>query len=258
MTVCTWAIDPGCCSDWSTYDPDSQARAAAFATDVLWAATGRQFGACPITVRPCFNKGFSNFGYWFDGGWMPFIWNGQWYNSPLGCGCSGFCCCGTRPFTEVWLPGPVAGISQVVVGGLIVDPSAYRVDDAQWLVRQDGNTWPVLQDYNVAAGSLNSWEVTLFRGTPVPPSLSTAAGVLACEFLKACAGGECRLPGYVQSIIRTGVEVQMVSLADALKLGFTGLAEVDMVIRSFNPNGLTHRLRLYSPDTQVNRITTTS
>jgi hypothetical protein len=130
------------------------------------------------------------------------------------------------------------------------------VDDAQWLVRQDGLTWPQCQDYNLAAGMTGTWSVTYFRGTPVPGSVLAAAGSLACEYAKACIGQECRLPGRVSSIIRQGVAVTMVDVDTLLKTGYTGLIEVDQIIRVFNPSGLTHRLRLYSPDTEVVRVTT--
>jgi hypothetical protein len=140
---------------------------------------------------------------------------------------------------------------------VVVDPSSYRIDDAQWLVRQDGDHWPICQDYNLAAGLTGTWSVTYFRGAVVPDSVLAAAGSLACEFAKACTGGECRLPGRVSSIIRQGVSIQLVDVSDLLKHGFTGLTEVDQVIRAFNPSSLTHRLRVLSPDIQVNRVTTT-
>lgn len=256
MATCAWTIDTGCCPTWAGLDPADQARATQWATDVLWAATGRQFGVCPITVRPCFNERYNGLGvYWGDGTFLPYIWNGTWYNS--GCGCAGRCCCQPLPFTQAWLPGPVAGISEVRVDGIVIDSTAYRVDDAQWLVRQDGLTWPVCQDYNLAAGLPGTWSVTYFRGTPVPASLLGAAGSLACEYAKACTGGECRLPGRISSIIRQGVSIQMVDVDALLAKGYTGLVEVDQVIRAFNPAGLTHRLRVLSPDVQVNRVTTT-
>lgn len=252
---CVWSIDTGCCSGWDDYDPAVQTRASQWATDVMWAATGRQFGVCPVTVRPCFNEQWNGLGVWWnDGSFWPYIWNGTWYNS--GCGCFGRCCCRPLPFTQAWLPGPVAGVSEVRVDGIVIDPASYRVDDGQWLVRQDGERWPTCQDYNLAAGLAGTWDVTYFRGDPVPNSVLIAAGSLACEFAKACIGGECRLPGRVTQLIRQGVSISMVDVDTLLRNGYTGLVEVDQVIRSFNPAGLTHRLRVYSPDTMVNRVTT--
>lgn len=255
MSTCAWSVDTGCCPIWGDLDETDQLRATQWATDVMWAATGRQFGVCPITVRPCFNETYNGLGVWWnDGSFWPYIFNGVWYNA--GCGCTGRCCCEPLPFTQAWLPGPVAGVSEVRVDGVVIDPMTYRVDDAQWLVRQDGGRWPICQDYNRALGLEGTWSVTYFRGTPAPPSVLAAAGTLACEYAKACKGGECRLPGRVSSIIRQGVSIQMVDVDALLKMGYTGLTEVDQIIRSYNPAGLTHRLRVLSPDIPVNRVTT--
>jgi hypothetical protein len=261
MSTCTWTIDPDCCAElWAATPEDMQNRATRFATDVLWASTGRQFGTCPMTVRPCLKGGQWGFAWYNQGyggftGWQPFIYNGQWYNGP--CGCSSGCI--LHPFTSATLLGPVAGIAAVVINGVTLTPTAYRVDEQQFLIRQDGDHWPVIQNLNHVDGDVDTWSVTYFHGTPVPGALLAAAGTLACEYIKACNGdSSCRLDGRVVSIVRTGVEMQMTPLDDLLKLGYTGLQEVDMLIRSYNPTGLTHRLRLYSPDVDTQTITTWS
>lgn len=256
---CTWSVDPSCNETvWNAASGDDQQRAAQFATLVLWASTGRQYGLCDLTVRPCVSQFTGQFGYFWDNGtfmpYMPYLWGGQWFNAP--CCCDGMCCCGARPFTEVRLLGPVAGIIAVTIDGTLVDPSVYRVDNQQTLVRQDGDRWPICTDYNLPAGEVGTWTVEYCQGTPVPPALTVAAGSLAVEFLKACAGSACRLPGRVTSVVRSGVSVTMVDLDTLFKLGLTGLVEVDMVIRSLNPNGLTHRSRVYTPDVTYPRITT--
>jgi len=263
-STCSWIIDPSCNQVlWDATDPAMQANAAAFATDVLWAATGRQYSACPMTVRPCLNA-FGEWGwfrYWeggvfgVGGGWIPFIWDGQWFNG-CGCGNSGPFCCEPRRLTQALLLGPVAAVTNVTIGALVVPPASYRIDDAQWLVRTDGGQWPTEQDLNEDAGAVNTWSVSYLRGTDVPKPLLNAAGTLAIEFIKACTGGECRLPNRVTSIIRTGVQMTFVDPTTLLEKGFTGLEEVDLLIRSYNPTGLAKRLRLFSPDVERNRITT--
>lgn len=264
-STCPWTIDTGCdATFWATLDPTIQARATAFATDVLWASTGRQFSACTITVRPCMQS-WGNWGWWYNngyfldgggGGWVPFNWNGQWYNG-CGCGNAGPFCCEPRWNTQVLLLGPVASIQAVTVNGTILDPTTYRVDDGQWLVRTDGQTWPIYQDLNADAGAANTWTVEYLRGTQVPDALLAAAGSLAIQYAMACTGNSaCRLNGRVTSIIRQGVQMTLVDPTTLLKMGLTGLEEVDLLIRSYNPTGLTHRLRLYSPDVEYNRVTT--
>lgn len=250
---CMWAIDTYCCDGWSELPVELQSRATRFATDVLWALTGRQFGTCPVTVRPCGKTCHNGIGvYWDNGTWYPYIWNGVWMNAT--CACLGICRCSAR--CTAWLPGPVAAISEVTVDGVVIPSTSYRVDDDQFLVRQDGECWPECQDFDVAAGQPNTFTVTYYRGTPVPASLLAAGGTLACEYVKACQGSACRLPGRVTSIVRQGMTMTAVDISDLIKHGFTGLVEVDMLIRSFNPYALPARMRLYSPDLPKATVTT--
>lgn len=249
---CGWQVDTTCCPDWDTYTNAQRDRATQWATYVLWALSGRRFGACEVTVRPCgsncnFYGGWMGWPVWGDAyssqPWMrPFVRGGQWFN----CGCCGVCSC--RADCSVWLPGPVASIVEVVVDGVVVDPANYRVDDRQWLVGLNGQCWPECQNMNLESPESGTFEVTYTRGTPVPVAGQVAAGELACEFIKACAGQACGLPENLASLTRQGVEVTMVSPTDIATSGLTGNRNVDMWIRAVNPNGLKQRPRVYSPD----------
>ena len=264
---CSWDISTLCCSDWDTFSPSLQAQATDYATLVLWSATGRQYGACELTVRPCgrwcadWSGGIAGMaGWWWDyGTWIPYIFNGVWYNCACGFG-SGCQTC--RPDCQVYLPGPVQTISEVTVDGVVIDPATYRVDDQVWLVRTgkdvngQQNCWPWRQDYNVDPPATNTFQVTYTRGTPPPNALLGAAGTLACEYAKACSDQDCRLPGRVINVARQGISVNMVDVDTLLKSGLTGIPEVDNVIRALNPNGLKGRTRFYSPDSPINRMRT--
>lgn len=253
---CTWEIDTSCCSAfWDTLSQAEKDHATAYATTALWARTGRQFGLCPITVRPCGrwcnDDGIGGW-YWSGGQFLPYIVDGVWRN----CWCGGGYGCQCRPDCQVYLPGPVESIISVVVDGVVVDPATYRVDDKRWLVRTGaGNCWPDCQDYNVSSGP-GTFFVTYPRGDTPPGVLLTAAGTLACEYAKACRGLDCRLPQYIVSIARQGVDFTAVDPMALLESGFTGLWEVDGVIRDLNPYGMTHRPRLLSPDIDGPRMTT--
>jgi hypothetical protein len=259
---CAWILNPLCCEDWATFPAAVQTAATEYATTILWAATGRRFGLCPVTVRPCgrYTHGGtpSVFGYTFSlygpggAGWYPYIGDdGEWRN--CACPATG---CGCRPDCEVYLPAPVASITQVRVDGVIVPGTSYRVDNNKWLVRTDGECWPTQADLNVNAGT-GFFEVQYVRGEAVPAALANAAGMLACEYAKACTGaGDCRLPATVQSIARQGVTVQFLDFDMLLKRGMTGITEVDTVIQALNPSGLRSRLRVWSPETKVPRMRT--
>ncbi len=257
MGPCTWDIDVSCCSDtWNAATPADRTRAQQYATTVLWSLTGRQFGLCAMTVRPCtpmVDPLYQTYGVLWDsgGGWdfVPFIWNGSWRN----CGCGGVCQC--RPSSEVWLPGPVAGITEVRVNNLVIDPATYRVDEETFLVRQGGEVWPNSQNLdNPASSTTDTFVVTYLRGKQVPPAGQVAAGILACEFLKSCTGEKCRLPARITSLTRQGVSM---SAADqTIADGYTGINEVDNWVFAVNPNRLKARPAVWSPDVPAHRVTT--
>lgn len=255
---CSWNIpDPTCCTAaWDATPPQVQAEARDYAALILWAATGRQFGLCQVSVRPCGMKrcadGSAEFwGYdWSGGTWVPYIFNGNWFN----CGCAGTCCCDPR--CQVRLMGPVDSVLEVLVGGIAVDPTTYWVTDEHWLVRRHPDCWPRCADQNELVGD-NTFEVTYLRGTPVPAALLRAASTLACEWAKACLGDDtCRLSNRVTSVIRQGITINMVSPEDLLDSGLTGLWEVDTVVRALNPYRNVQRLRVYAPELNVPRTVT--
>lgn len=250
---CNWNLDTSCCAEWDTYSDELQEAASEYGALVLWAATGRRFGLCERTVRPCgrtMDNANAPYGYfWSDGTWFPYIFNGVWRNC-AGCGTwSDFGCCPCGPRCQVWLPPPVASIpaTGITVGGDIIPVDAWRVDNGQWLVRTDGECWPECQDYNTDAGD-TFFQVTYFKGLQVPNVLLRAAGELACEWARGCSGADCRLPQRVTSLTRQGMSVSMVDLDTLLSHGLTGVATVDQVIRQFNPYGLPSKMSIASPD----------
>lgn len=254
---CGWVIpDPLCCDEWTGFSAEIKSSARDYAALVLWAATGRQFGLCTVSVRPCgmtkCNDGLVEFyGYdWSGGTWVPYVFNGTWFN----CACPGLCCCDPR--CQVRLLGPVDSIAEVTIGGIAVNPDTYRVDDKHWLVRTDGECWPTCSDLDTDDGD-NVFVVTYVRGNSVPPALLRAASTLACEWGKACVGAECRLTNRVTSLARNGITIDMASPEDFLDDGLTGLWEVDSVIRALNPYSRKQRSRIYAPEMRVPRMVTT-
>jgi hypothetical protein len=254
---CEWPIDTTCCSEWSTFSPTVQANATAWATEILDALTGRRFGQCAVNYRPCGPRCSTSFGYltWpvgspASGGgglpWMmPYIDAGIWRN----CGCTGGCTC--RAACEVPFPTAVAAVTEVMIDGIVLDPSAYRLDSYRGnpvLVRTDGECWPDCQDMALDADAVGAFTIVYQPGEALPLSGRIAAGLLACEFAKDCVGQECSLPQQLASLSRNGVEVQVVDPSDLLENGLTGIARVDQWIRAVNPFRRTRASRVYSPD----------
>lgn len=256
--ACDWVVeDPLCCECWNTADPRMKEQAIAWATAVMNMRTGQQFGLCEITVRPCGWRMVNGLVEWFGASWsgsswVPYLWNGQWYNA--WCGCDGLCCC--IPDCSVRLDGPVQSIIEVTLDGVVVDPSTYFVYDNTWLTRVEGNgCWPECSNLNLAPGE--GWEVTYTRGRPVPVEVLAATAVLACEYVKGCKGdSSCRLSSRLVSMTRQGADFQFVSPDDMIKLGLTGINEVDAIITAYNPYGLKAPLRVFSPELRYPRVVT--
>lgn len=247
---CTWPLDTTCCSKWGTYTPETQAAATAYATQILWALTGRRFGNCGITIRPCGSA--CRHGGWeaFPVSWSgsgggvlnPYNWNGQWFN----CVCPGRCRC--KASCEVDLPYQASDVT-VYVDGLLLSPDAYRLDNQGFtLVRTDGECFPKCQDLDLSDVTDEGTFFVTYADTPVPAGGDIAAGMLACDFAKNCGSAGCGLPVNVSSITRQGVEVSMPDPTEVLNAGLTGISLVDLWIRANNPYRMASRPRVVTRD----------
>jgi len=249
-----WPIDEGCCDTFADYDPSVQARAKALATQTLRALTAYRVGGCPITVRPCKSSCMAGQPgwYWSGGSWMtPYLWNGSWVNS---CGCQTDCAC--TALEELVLPAPVGRIDSVLVDGQALPGTSYRLDNGNRLVRLDGGSWPACQDMALAPTEPGTMAVTYLNSYPVDGLGAYAAGVLACEFAKACSGKKCSLPPGVTDITRRGITMTITT--GSFPGGVTGIREVDSYVMRWNPNHLTMAPRVWSPDMPKVRVTTPS
>lgn len=213
------------------------------AVEYLWRWTRGVFGLCEVSIRPCRGDchGFSTF--WGNG---PFPWpggsssgnqfgpaliGGVWLN--LGCRRCGTRSCHCEALEGLTLPGPVAGVVEVLVDGLVVDPTAYRVTNRRYLLRVDGDSWPICQDLTAEPTEDNTFEVTYLRGVAVPQGGQVAAGILANQFaLAASNDAACQLPKRIQTVTRQGVTVAMIDSFDNVNQGFTGIWLIDAWVQS--------------------------
>lgn len=243
-----WPIDQWCCPPPAVPEIANMAQEAA--TEILWALSGRQFGLCSVWLRPCKAGCFT--GPYYGWGWQndnddwvrPALLDGVWTNVVCG-SCNGDCGC---THTEaITLPGLIHDVIDVVVDGVSVS-GGYRLDQHRTLVRTDGGTWPLCQDWNVDSG-----EGTLFvlaqHGREVPSAGLMAVAELASEFVLAhCGSDECRLPQRVVSVDRNGLAIALDDVQSLLREGQLGLTLCDMFIAAFNPHRRASRSRVYSPD----------
>lgn len=246
-----WTPTVSLCSDWGSHSAAVQAYALRTAIWVVWAAAGRRHGPCPRTVRPCSPAQaplYQTYPVSFNG-----HGEGYWTLSGVPSGgvqLLGPCCMGACSCTpsQVALPGNVDSVTEVRIDGAVLDPAAYQLQGAGLLVRIDGQPWPSTQDLSIAAGQPDTWSITYLDGIAVPGVLNDAAGIYACQVARARTGGTCRLPNRVQSVTRQGVEIQYVDSENYLDENRTGVAEVDQLIATVNPNRLQRAPQFWSPD----------
>lgn len=262
---CDWPVSYAGCSNCGPIEQMPVEEKTIFeqmATEYLWRWTEQQFGLCELTVRPCRQdyQGSTFFGgapSYLPGSsapWSPALVNGRWYN--VGCGCGDSCGCDSP--TTISLPAPVSEVVSVVIDGVVLDSSAYRVDNSKWLVRLDGEGWPLWNDMSSPSGSgtgaEGTWEVTYLRGSEVPVGGQIAAGILASEFAKSACGKDCALPKRLQSITRQGVSIGVLDTFDDIEVGHTGIWLVDSWVASIRK--APRKSRVASPDLRPMRRTT--
>lgn len=241
----------GACADTSEFDGATLLRCMSAAQEFCFEATGRRFpGVCTHTIRPCSEQ--SDYDIPADmiaapGSYGLYAGNinwQQWVSLGGSCSCDRSRQCGCTRLSEILLDEfhQVSSVTQVKVDGAVLDPSLYRLDDSQYLVRlndADGTpgSFGCCQDIALPDTEVGTFSVTYTSGTN-PPALGVlAAAALACEYALACAGStQCRLPSRVQSVARQGVNMTFANralLANG-QLG-TGIPETDDFISAFAP-----------------------
>jgi hypothetical protein len=222
---------------------------ALVASTWLWRMTGRRFsGQCQETVRPIPACNWATYTPWNRGLGTTSVYD--WFDSRRGVfGPSNWGKRGEGVYEVTLGYYPINQVQTVKIDGQVFDPSNYRVDDARYLVRTDGNPWPTINELWREDTAENTWSVTFLYGDDPPADGIFAAQILACELVKANTGDEaCRLPRGVQTISRQGVAMVMVDPARFLDAGLFGIPEVDNFIRTTNPNRLQQRSTVINID----------
>jgi hypothetical protein len=169
------STDWGCAltpEEVAALDPVVKDRSEMLAWTSLQRLTGFRLALCSIVVRPCAAR--CNPGVWMeapvsgfpaDG---PYISGGRWYNA---CGCIDPNSCSCGPVSEVILPAQeVSGPIVVKINGGILDPSSYRVDNGNRLIRTDGGSWPLCQDMSEPESGAAPYVFTFEAGSTESPA----------------------------------------------------------------------------------------
>ena len=82
----------------------------------------------------------------------------------------------------------------------------------------------------------------------LPPRLKAAVDRLAEELTAAETGGACQIPERVMSVSRQGMSWDLIDPMEFLDAGRTGIYEVDLALRTYNPGGSRRKARVFSVD----------
>lgn len=255
--VCGWETDDSCNKVLQTANPDLVQECVNAAAEILFALSGRQFGLCETTVRPCRTDECSPCG---DSGqfgfrWTPVLEGGLWTN--VACGkCKNDCSC--KEVCELYLPGPINSVLEVKMDGAVVPLTGLRVDNRSSVVGMpNGVCWPLCQDMNLFDTEVGTYSVKYLRGVPLPVSGKLALAEFVVELCKACIGdATCCLPKRVTNVTRQGISMTLLDPMSFLENGKTGLYLVDAWLQSVNPKQRVRSAAVFSPDLPVTRRTT--
>ncbi|MRH86011.1 hypothetical protein GFY24_00775 [Nocardia sp. SYP-A9097] len=237
MPACGWHV-PAWPAAYDTADTADKSAAEALAALTLWALSGRVFGVCEETLSPRVAPARPAT-YIGPTRPVPTAWT-AWFG-PVTCECAGSCRCAVAR-KRVALAGPVQSVTSVSLDGVVLDAAAYEVHNARWLVRTDGQLWPI-------HGKPADFEVTFMRGLPIPASALIILVDLAVEFLKARTGsGKCAIPARAQQVSRQGMDIQLIDPATLFENGLTGVESVDRWLGAVNPGQRRAPSRVYSVD----------
>lgn len=233
----------------ATECPVDMSQFAFEASQVLYELSGRRFsGHCSRIVRPCQTA--------CGCGWQVLSrghlvnWQGDSWCDETPCGC--------RPLSKVKLAGyPVREITEVLIDGVAVDPSTYRLDRRRYLVRvrdpADPDTvlrWPSCQSLDLADDKEGTFSVAYAFGQDPPLIGVSAAAQLGCELYKQCADQTCALPKGTTRVTRQGVTIEKPAFAAwAFSDGGwkTGLTLVDAFLNAYNSAALKRRPIFWAP-----------
>lgn len=147
---------------------------------------------------------------------------------------------GVSPSTRLRLRGrPVQRIHTIRNrSGEVIDPSKYYLVDGSTIQAAVGVSWTPCDV-----------EVTYTYGIDPPIMGKMAARTLARELAKGWAGDDdCMLPQRVTSISRQGVSYTLLDQQDFLDEMRTGIYEIDLFLRSVNPDRARAKARVFTPD----------
>ncbi len=216
--------------------------AAQVASNLLWAMSGRKYtGETIVTERYTCTLRNNRMGP-SRKTTSPVLFGGDVYNIPSGDydEYSELTSDGLSPDSRIKLRGrPVTRIISMRNRlGQVMDPSSYYLVDHSTIHVKAGTPWTPCNT-----------EITYAYGVPVPTAGKMAARKLAIEFARLWAGDEmCELPQRVTSVSRQGVSYTILDQQEFIDELRTGLCEIDLFLKTVNPDNARRKSKVFSPD----------
>lgn len=135
---------------------------------------------------------------------------------------------------------PIREIVSITEMGVELDPFSYEIRNRSFVTKKNKLPW--------ISDTLNEIEVNYIYGA-IPPSAGKFAALkLAHELTLSWADdAECALPVRLSSISRQGVQISVLDPQEFLDQGRTGLYDVDLFLRVYNPDGARKKSKLHVP-----------
>lgn len=169
-------------------------------------------------------------------GVTPQLINGQMYNLPTSGASNRTMSAGSRKLYP--RNRPVREVIEIREMGKILTPSEYSIRNNTFISKSGPVGW--LFD------SLNELELTYEFGAKPPTAGVQAAIKFANQLIYAEMGSEhCSLPVRVSSVQRQNVSMTILDPQEFLDAGRTGLYDVDLFIKAYNPTGAKKKSKLF-------------
>jgi hypothetical protein len=216
--------------------------AASAASYLLWSMSGRKFtGPTTVTERYACVLRNNRLGPSTKTN-SPVLFGGDVYNIPSGDfdEYSELVADGMSPESRIILRGrPVTKIHTIRNRlGKYIDSSQYYLVDHSTVQISAGTPWTPCNT-----------EITYTYGAPIPLAAKMAARKLAIEFAKLWSDDPtCALPQRVTSITRQGVSYTVLDQQDFIDELKTGMYEIDLFLKTVNPDKARAKARVFSVD----------
>lgn len=239
------------------------AEAADKATTILYERSGRIYtGFCgPVTIRPAARPTNADTLGWITRGWSYGGWGSA---SMMTLGLPGVVArYGQNQAPVITINNfPVRTIELVKIDGVVIPPNEYELRANQDLIRllptpsynpTQRYGWPTSQRQDLPDTEQGTFSVTYTWGQDCGQLGRDAATALAEQLILPKLGVTTRFPTRTTAVNRQGVTAQVANVEDLLIKGMTGIFEVDLFLKTMNPNGLRRQAKVWSPDLEPNR-----